>query len=82
MGVSVDDGGDGLPEVVDGAGGSLAKHGFHLGEGVLDRVEVWGLRRQEQELCACRFDGFAGGRSFMSGQVVQDHDIAGAERRD
>ena len=40
---------DGLDKGVEGSGRGLAQVGFELGEGHLDRVQVGGVLRQEQQ---------------------------------
>ncbi len=41
---------DGIPESVAGSGGGLSEQRLESGEGLLDRVEVWGVGRRVQEL--------------------------------
>jgi hypothetical protein len=67
---------DGSPQATDGALGRLAQEGFQLGEGVLDRIEVWGIRRQVEQLGASGFDRLADARSFVAAEVVHDDDVA------
>ena len=62
---SADDG----PEVIDGAGGGLAQERLELGDGVLDRVEVGRVGREEQELRSGRLDRLAGGGAPVSREV-------------
>src|SRR5580700_6616091 len=55
---------------------------FHLGEGLLDWVEVWRVGGQEEELGFGRADGGANGAALMATEVVHDDNIAGREDRD
>ena len=50
-----------------------------LGEGLLDRVEIGRVWRQEPEPCAGRPDGMTDGCGFVATQIVHDHDVAGPQ---
>jgi len=54
---------------------------FDLGEGLLDGIEVWRIRRQEQELGASLPDSLPDGLALMAAEVVHDHDVAGLKNR-
>lgn len=54
---------------------------LEFGEGHLDRVEVRRAGRQEQEPGASGFEGLGGSGALVSGEVVQDHHIAGPKLR-
>ena len=46
---SIDGRRDCIPEVIDGSGCDLFEDGLQLGEGVLDRVEIRSVGRQEAQ---------------------------------
>ena len=54
---------------------------FQLRKRQFDRIEVRTIGRQEPKLRANRFDRPAHGRLFVGGEVIQDDDIAGGQRR-
>lgn len=54
---------------------------FELGEDLLDRIEIWAVWRQEQELGPGATDRLADGGPFVTAQIVHDDDVAGRERR-
>jgi len=72
---------DGVPEVVDGAGGGLGEEGLELGEGHLDGVEVGAVGRQEAQLGAGGLDGAAHRDGLVGRQVVHNHDVARGQGR-
>src|SRR5215211_4478651 len=78
-GDGVDGGGSGRDQAIGSALGGSSEALFDLGEGQLDRVEVRGIGRQEEEAATDRLDGRAGVRALMGAQVVQDDDLARAE---
>ena len=49
---------------------------FELGEELLDRVEVWTVCREEEELGTCGADCAADRLPFVAAEVVDDDDIA------
>ena len=77
----VEQGADALPCSLDGAFSGFSQEQFEFGEDLLDRIEVGAVRRQEQQLGACRPDGLAHGLALVAAEVVHDDDIAGRERR-
>ncbi len=42
---------------------------------MLDGVEVWGIRRQEQKRCAGFLDKLHGFRRFVKGRIVHDDEV-------
>lgn len=54
---------------------------FELGKDLLDRIEIWAVGRQEQELGPGATDRLADGGSFVTAQIVHDDDVTGRERR-
>jgi hypothetical protein len=76
---AVDEAADGGPQGVDGSLRGCSEQGLELGEGVLDRIEVGAVGRQEEQAGAGRLDGLADGGAFVAGQVVHDHDVAGTQ---
>jgi len=80
-GEQVERGGDQRADVIEGAGARGAEQGFEFGEGELDRIEVGTIGRQEPQRRAGGFDGVAHLGLFVDGEVVEDDDVAGAQRR-
>ncbi len=64
------------PCVFDGSLVGVAHPMLDLGEGLLDRVEIGRVWRQEPEPCAGGPDGMTDGCGFMTAQIVHDHDVA------
>ena len=52
-----------------------------LGEGLLDRIEVGGVRRQIPEPCTDGLDEMAQRAGFVAAEIVHDDDVARSERR-
>lgn len=48
-------------------------------EELLDGIEVWAVRRQEEEVSSPFSDGLAGCLTFMRAEIVEYHDIARLE---
>ena len=71
-----------LQTALDGSLGGLAQQVLELGEELLDRVQVGGVFRQEEELGAGRADGAAHGLALVGAEIVHDDDVAGPERGD
>ncbi len=67
---------DAVPEGRNSAFGGFSQAGLELGESHLDRIEVWRIGRQIEQLCADSFDPFANAVDLMSRQVVHDDDVA------
>ena len=55
---------------------------FQLGEGELDRIEVGAVGRREAPTRADAFNRRLHLRLFVHREVIEDDDVAGAERRD
>jgi hypothetical protein len=53
---------------------------FELGEELLDRVEVWAVGRQEEQLGAGRANDTSYRLALVAAEVVDDDDVAGAQR--
>ena len=72
----------GLPEGCIGTGSSLSDQGLDLGERCLDRVQVWavGWQGEEPDTDALQVRRRFGG--FVAGEVVEDDDVSGTQRRD
>ena len=68
--------GDGTFEGGEGAGGRLAQERLQLGEGLLDRVEVGAVGRQEEQRCAGLFDRSACRRHLVGRQVIEHDNVA------
>jgi len=67
---------DGFPELIVGPGCGFSDQGLEFGECHLDRVEIGGVWRQEQEPRADVLQDGGGLWAPVGGEVVQDHDIA------
>ena len=52
---------------------------FDLGEGLLDRIEVWGIGRQEPQPCPGDADDLADGLGLVAAEIVHDDNVAGAQ---
>ena len=68
-------------EGLDGPGGCFAQAGFELGIGILDRVEIGRIGRQQQKAGAAGLDQGPDGCAFMCWQIVHHDDVAGIESR-
>lgn len=73
--------GDCSADGIGGSGGSLAQKVFELGEDLLDWVEVRRVFRQEEDPGSDRTDQLADGLALVAAEIVQDNDIARAQRR-
>lgn len=71
--------GDGVADGVDGALGGLAEPVLELGEEGLDRVEIGGIFREEEQLGAGVSDGPPDGLALVRAEIIHDHDIAGSQ---
>ena len=60
----------------------LSHEMLELGEELLDGVEVWAIRRQEEKMCALAADSLARGPAFVRAEIVEDDDVALFEGRD
>ncbi len=72
---------DAFPCCVDGAFGCLSQESFELCEDLLDWIEVWRVRWQEEDVCTGSADGASHGLAFVAAEIVEDDDIAGLECR-
>lgn len=70
---------DEAPERLDGSDFGLSEDLLEFGEGHLDRVKIRG-GRQERHPRTGPSDK-AGGFAFMARQIVEDHDVSGAQDR-
>lgn len=61
--------------------GGLSQMRLEFGEGLLDRIEVGAVRRDEQERCAEALDSGAHGGFLAARQVVHDDDVAAVQFR-
>ena len=66
--------------ISEGARPGRSQDGFQFGEREFDRVEVRTVRREKAELGASRRDSRPDRRLFVHGQVIEDDDVAGAQR--
>lgn len=58
-----------------------AQKRFEFCEDLFDRIEIRTVWRQKSEVCTSLFDGGTDFRLFVHGEVVQDDNIAGPQRR-
>jgi len=54
---------------------------FEFGEHLLDRIEVWTIGRQEDEMRAFGADGIASCFAFVTAEIVEDDDVTLGQRR-
>jgi|SoimicMinimDraft_5_1059733.scaffolds.fasta_scaffold00601_3 hypothetical protein len=52
---------------------------FELGKDLLDRIEVWAVGRQEQQMCSSGADGIASGLALVTAEIVENDHLAGRE---
>lgn len=69
------------PCILKGAHLGLAHPMLDLGEGLLDRVEVGRIGRQEPEPGTGGLDGLANGCGLVAAEIVHDDDIARFQHR-
>ncbi len=55
---------------------------LEFGEHLLDRVEIWTVGRQEEDLCAGRADRGSNSLPLVAAEIVEDDDVAGGQCRD
>lgn len=72
--------GDQIADMVKGPGTGRPDERFQFREGQFDWIEIWAVGRQKAELSADGFDRDADRGLFVNGQVVEDDDIARAQR--
>lgn len=73
--------GDELLEFFNGPLGGGSQEGLELGERQFDWVQVGAVGGQEQQAATRCLDRIAGLLTLVRGEVVEDHDVAGVERR-
>ena len=59
-----------------GALGAFAQKGLECTIGGLNRIEIWGVRRQITQGCAGGFDGLLYPLDLVRGDIIHDDDIA------
>jgi hypothetical protein len=74
-------GGNERIDVIEVAGPGGAQEGFQFGKGLLDRVEVWAVGREEAEERTDGLDRRQDVGLFVDRQVVEDDDVARPECR-
>ena len=67
-------------QVVEGPLCGLAQEVLHLGEDLLDRVEVRAVGRKEKEPCPSRSDRGTDSVVLVAAEVVEDDDVARLQR--
>ena len=73
---------DGFIQRLGGPGGQFPQDGLDLAPHFLDGIEVRGIRRKVFQTATGRPDGVRHALLFVAAEVVQDHDVARAQRRD
>lgn len=68
--------------LIERAWAERAEEGLQFGEGLFDRIEVGAVGRKEPQQRADALNRRANLRLFVSGEIVEHHDIAGSQRRD
>jgi hypothetical protein len=68
-------------DTIECSGSRRPEERLEFGERLFDRIEVGTIRRQKPNVCADGFNRGANLRLFVHGEVIEDDDIAGAERR-
>ena len=81
-GEAFEDIGGGVGDGVVGARFGFSQPIFEFREDLLDRVEVRGVFREEDEASSDVADRLPHGLAFVRAEIVEDHDIAGLQRRD
>ena len=76
----IEQGTDAPPCCFDGSFCGFPEEVFQFGEDLIDRIEVWAVRWQEQQARASGPDCVSDGRFLVAGQVVEDDDVTGRER--
>ncbi len=71
--------GNGLLKRFSRPGTLSTQKGLHFGERFFNGREIGRVRRQEQEATASGFDRLFHTRSLMDTQIIQDHDLSGAQ---
>ena len=71
----------GAPEAFERPPGEFAQDGFELGESLLDRIEIGAVGGKKPKLGPGGFNRDFDSGAFVSAEIVHDHDIAGAQRR-
>ena len=66
---------DGLPQGFAAACCGFTQVRLQLAEGLLDRVEIGGVGRQEQEPCAALAHQFGGALALVEADIVEDDDV-------
>lgn len=73
---------DAFPDGFSGTLVGFSEQGFELGEGLLDRIEVRAVGRQQEAMGAGISKGSADGLAFVTAEIVEHDDVAGAQGRD
>ena len=60
-----------VPKTIERALGCFSERRLELGEGELDRVEVGGVRQQEEEACAPPLDKAANLGAFVPAEIIE-----------
>ena len=49
---------------------------FEFGKDLLDRIEIWAVGWQEEQMCSLGADGVAGRSALVTAEVVENDDVA------
>jgi hypothetical protein len=65
----------------EGALGALAQKGFEFGKSQFDRVEIWAVSREVEQLGTAIFQGLANAADLVGREVVANDKVAAAQFR-
>ena len=65
---------------IEGAFARLAEQRLELGEELFDGIEVWTVRREEEQPGARGADGAAHGLPLVAAKIIHNHNVARLER--
>lgn len=77
----VEDLSDCFHHCLDGSGVHLAQQSLQFGQDLLDRVEVWAIRREIEKFGADRADRLANDLGLVAAEIVQHDDVATTQNR-
>ena len=73
--------GDCREQVIESSRGRLPEQRLELGKELLDRIEIWAVRREIADVGPRRGDSFAYTLDLMARQVVHDDNVTGRQAR-
>src|SRR5579859_237222 len=78
-GDEIQSGGNGLLQSLPTASPCPSQHGLQFGERFFDRRQIRRVGRQKQEATATSFNGLLDPRREVDREIIQDHDLSGAQ---